>query len=238
VPDRELADGGRSGSLSALEVGIGAALVRADEVGGRDPLPRGGRHRGAEDGGGLRAEALVGSADELGVGDVVQEAIVERGGVAGVDADRPVRLRDDGHGVGTGADGGQVLADGGEERRDVDEVTDRGMLAGLRGDHPAVGTRDEDRRSIGIQHGRRRRGVLVQPGARPGRRDSRFSARRKRHRGARDPAAMEQLGRRREPPRPVAGERSMDEHDPHGEHVTRSAGWLRAGGRGRRWRLR
>jgi hypothetical protein len=77
--------------------------VCADEVGGRDAFPGRGGGRGAEDGGGLRAEAVVGAADQVGVGDVVQEAGVKGSGVAVVDAERPVVVRDDRDGVGSTA---------------------------------------------------------------------------------------------------------------------------------------
>jgi len=54
----------------------------------------------------------MGTAHEVGIGDVVQEAGAERGRVVVVDAYRSIRVRDDRYGIGTGAQGGQALADG------------------------------------------------------------------------------------------------------------------------------
>jgi len=149
------------------------------------------------------------------IGDVVQEAGVERGRVLVVDAYRPIGVRDDRYGIGTAAHGGETLADGREERADVHEAAHRRMLAGLGGDHPAVGVRDEDCRPALVERRCRCRGILLQARAGTGRWDSRLSTRGKRDGGARDPAAIEERGGWRPPPRPVAGERAVDEHDSH-----------------------
>src|SRR6188472_4820872 len=64
VPGGQLVDRDGPGGLPTLQVGIGAALLGADEVARRDALPRGCGHRGAEHDGRLRAQAVVGAADE------------------------------------------------------------------------------------------------------------------------------------------------------------------------------
>jgi hypothetical protein len=87
VCGREFADGGGPGCLGALKVGMGAAILGVDQVGGWNSFPRGGGRLGAEDDRRLRAEALVNAADEVGIGDVMQESGVGRGHVVVVEAD-------------------------------------------------------------------------------------------------------------------------------------------------------
>ena len=173
----------------------------------------------------------MGAAHEVGIGDVVQESGVERDRVVVVDAYRPIRVWGDGYGIGTAAQAGETLADGREERTDVHEAADRRMLAGLGGNHPAVGVRHDDRRPTLVEHRGRRRGVRVEARAGTGRWDSRLSARGQRHRGARDSTAVEERGGRRPPPSPVTGERSVDEHDPHAKNASRTGSYVKSCGR-------
>jgi hypothetical protein len=93
---------------------------------------------------------------------------------------------------------------------------------------------DEDRRPTLVERRCRRRGVLVKARAGGGRRDSCLSTGGQRHRGARDPAALEERGGWRPPPRSGAGERSVDEHDSHAKNVTRTGSYVKTTGIGRR----